>query len=408
MKSLTSLNRRNFIKNTSAAAAGITMIKPFAIASENPKKQIRLGFIGCGSRGQMVCNQMIKHGGYNIVAAADYFQDRLDEFSEKFDIPSSKLYSGLTGYQKLLDDKSVDAVAIESPPYFHPEQAEAAVKAGKHVYLAKPIAVDVPGSQSVEQSGKLATQKGLCFLVDFQTRANASFREAVRLVQNGAIGDYSFGQSYYHANNPFEKRSSTELLREDPSNPEYRLRAWGLDRTLSGDIITEQNIHTIDVSSWIMNEAPLSAVGNCSGKTRDLGDCNDHFSVIYYFNNGVDVAFTSRQFSAGGTQPAGIYNRMFGTDGALETTYSGKVILRGDPFYRGDSTNLYVTGIQENLETFHQSILKGDATNSTVGASVQSNLMTILGREAAYSRKILTWEELLQEKALKLDLDLRA
>ena len=91
MKSLTSLNRRKFIKNTSAAAAGITMIKPFAIASENPKKQIRLGFIGCGSRGQMVCNQMMKHGGYKIVAAADYFQDRLDEFSQKFDVPSSKL-----------------------------------------------------------------------------------------------------------------------------------------------------------------------------------------------------------------------------------------------------------------------------------------------------------------------------
>jgi len=409
MKPLFNFNRREFIRNTGTAAAGLALSKSFAIASDNPQRKIRIGLIGCGGRGFFICDRMLEHGSFEIVAGADYFEDRLAEFSQNYSVEKSRLYPGLNGFRKLLESKDVDAVAIMSPPYFHPEQAEAAVMAGKHVYLAKPVAVDVPGSLSIKQSGALATEKGLCYLVDFQTRANEAFKQAVRLVHGGSIGAYSFGESYYHAGNPFENRPSTDMLRQDPDNPENRLRAWGLDRVLSGDIITEQNIHTLDVSSWILNEDPISAMGTCNGKTRDAGDCNDHFSVVFKFSNSVDVVFHSRQYSANGTKPDGIYNRMFGTNGALETKYSGDVILRGKPVYKGSSANLYKTGAEENVRAFYDQILAGDASNLTVVPSVNSTLLTILGREAAYSGKVVSWTSMMDaKKRLTIDLDLRA
>ncbi len=77
---------------------------------------------------------------------------------------------------------------IESPPYFHPEQAAAAVDAGKHVYLAKPMAVDVPGCMTIAETGKKATARKLVCLIDFQTRANDLYLETLRRVHQGDIG----------------------------------------------------------------------------------------------------------------------------------------------------------------------------------------------------------------------------
>jgi predicted dehydrogenase len=318
------MERREFIAGAGAVLGAATLASRRATAQ--PK--IRLGLIGCGQRGIWLTELFRKHGGYQITAGADYFQDRLDEFAGTFDIPKYQLFTGLSGYKKLLESGVVDAVAIESPPYFHPEQTAAAVAAGKHAYVAKPVAVDVPGCKSIEASGVEGKKKGLCVLVDFQTRADVFFQEAIRRVHAGALGDFSFGESSYHASIPFQHVH--HYMEEDPKNPENRLRAWGVDKVLSGDIITEQNIHTLDVASWIMNTPPLAAMGTCSQKLRPIGDCNDHFSVIYEYPDKVDVSFTSRQFPAFGTKPDGIRNRMFGSKGVLETSYGGEVLIRGD------------------------------------------------------------------------------
>lgn len=377
-------------------------------ATSGPK--LKLGLIGCGGRGTWIAKRFLEHGGYEFISAADYFQDRLDAFSADFDVPPARCYSGLSGYRKLIESGGIDAVVIQSPPYFHPEQAAAAVEAGLHVYLAKPIAVDVPGSRSVESSGGLATRKGLTFLVDFQTRADPFFIEAIQRVHGGALGELSFGEAFYHAGNPFKQAAN--ILRPDPADPERRLRAWGVDQTLSGDIITEQNIHTLDVMSWIMDTPPVEAVGSCNQKARPWGNCHDHFSVIFRYPNSVDVSFTSRQFDAQGSKPDGIRNRMFGTEGVLETQYSGPVLLRGgaENFYRGGNTQgLYTSGAVNNIAAFHRAVASGDARNPTVAPSVRSNLVTILGREAAYTGKTVTWKKLLaKRKPLQLELELKS
>lgn len=123
----------------------------------------------------MDCELFADSGQFNFVAGADYFPEKVKEFGEKFGVAADKRFTGLSGYKKLLEQK-LDAVVIESPPYFHPEHAAAAVDAGKHVYLAKPIAVDVPGCRSIQASAKKATANKLCFLVDFQTRAHPSYQ----------------------------------------------------------------------------------------------------------------------------------------------------------------------------------------------------------------------------------------
>jgi myo-inositol 2-dehydrogenase / D-chiro-inositol 1-dehydrogenase len=388
----TGLTRRRFLTDTAGAALAFSVVKPELVRGSNGNSKVDLGIIGCGSRGSWIANLFQKHGGYNVVALADYFPDRVDGVGTKAGVPQARRFTGLSGYRRLLEQK-LDAVAIESPPFFHPTQAADAVAAGKHVYLAKPVAVDVPGCKSIEESAATATANRLCFLVDFQTRANDHFIEALRRVHSGAIGRFVFGEATYHAEDPFEDK--VQYVRA--GDPEGVLRGWGLSRELSGDIITEQNIHAIDVASWIMGGPPVSAYGTGGRKFRDVGTCWDTFSVTFKYPDNVGVAFSSRQFNGFGTRPEGIRNRMFGTEGVLETEYGGQVLVRGKQFYNGGKTpTIYEQGAVTNIAAFHDAIQKQDYKNATVPESVRSNLVTILGRTAAYEGRVVTWDELLR------------
>ena len=397
------INRRRFMAGAGAAALSFTIVKPELVRGTAANSKINLGLIGCGGRGTWIAELFKQHGGYNVVAVADYFQDRIDNAGEKLGVAAANRFPGLSGYRKLLE--KVDAVAIESPPYFHPEQAAMAVEAGCHTYVAKPIAVDVPGCHSIGESGKRAARNKRCFLVDFQTRADPFYIEALKRLRNGALGKFVFGEAIYHANCPFGRMYDT--WRNDPKNPENRLRAWGLDRVISGDIITEQNIHTLDVMSWIMDEEPVSAVGVGGRTIRPVGTCNDHFALLFEYPNKVGITFSSKQFSGHGTQPEGIRNRMFGSKGVLETEYGGQVIVRGENFYRGGKCpGIYKDGAVVNVATFHKSILEGNYENPTVAPSVRSNLITILGRTAAYTGEKVRWKSLVKSME-KLEANLK-
>ena len=398
------VSRRRFIAGAGAAAATFSVLRPELVRAYGANAKVDFGIIGCGGRGSWITNLFKQHGGYNIVAAADYFQDRVDGVGNRFGIKPEHRYTGLSGYRKLLGQK-LDAVAVESPPYFHPEHAAAAVEAGRHVYVAKPIAVDVPGCTTIGTSGRKATEKKLVFLVDFQTRADPFYCEALKRVHAGALGRFAFGESTYHAGIPWS--GQTEAAKQAATNPEARLRAWGLDKVLSGDIITEQNIHTLDVASWIMDQEPVCAFGTGGQKVRDFGTCWDTFSVTFQYPENVGIAFSSRQFNGHGTQPEGIRNRMFGSEGVLEAQYGGQVLIRGKGFYRGGrSPGIYQEGAVTNIATFHKSIQAGDCTNATVPASVRSNLVTILGRTAAYQGQVVQWKDLLSANE-KLEADLK-
>jgi predicted dehydrogenase len=389
------VNRREFLAKAGAAAVSVTILKPGLLAGTAANAKVRLGIVGCGGRGGWIAGLFQKHGGFEVVAVADYFKDRVDAVGGALGVPEAARFTGLAGYKRLLD-KGVDAVAVESPPYFHPEQAAAGVAAGAHVYLAKPVAVDVPGCRSISKSAKEAQARKLSFLVDFQTRSNPAFIEAMTRIHAGALGQVVFGEADYHADCPFEQWY--DLLRSGPANPENRLHGWGLDRALSGDMIVEQDIHALDVMNWVMQEPPLYALGTGGLRARPrIGTCWDHFVVHYQYPGGVGVGFSGRQFKGYGTSE-GIKNRMFGSKGVLETEYGGAVLIRGNNYFNGGKTpDIYESGVMANIAAFHKSIVDGRPDQSTAAPSVQSNLVAILGRKSAYEGRIVTWDKLLKD-----------
>ncbi len=393
-KSRATLSRRQFLARAAAAAATtLTVVNPRSVRGAPANSRLELGIIGCGGRGKWIGKLFEQNSNTKVVALADYFEDRLAAAREVLNVPAGRCYAGLKGYLKLLESK-VDAVAIESPPYFHPEQAQAAVDAGKHVYLAKPVAVDVPGCRIILESAKKARGK-LSFLVDFQTRNNEFFREAARRVHQGAIGKPVFGQVYY----------VTGRLRKkaEPGTPEARLRNWVFYIDLSGDIIVEQNIHVIDVATWLLDAAPLRACGTGGRKARtDVGDCWDHFVVTYWFPNDVIVDFCSGQFIKGYHD---MCVRIYGSEGTVDTHYGGEVRIEGpNPWKGGRTDRIYTEGAVNNIKDFWASINSGKFLNNAE-ESVRSNLASILGRIAAYRGRVVTWEEMLNENE-KLEADL--
>lgn len=385
------ITRRKFLATASGAAAGFTIIAPHLVRGATANSQINLGIIGCGGRGAWIADLFAKSGKFNVVAAMDYFKDRTDAVAKKHNIPEANCFNGLNGYKRLLEQK-LDAVAIETPPYFHPDQVKAAVDAGKHIYCAKPLAVDVPGCLSIGADGKRATDKKLAFHVDFQTRAMPAYQEAVGRVHKGQIGKLVTVYAEYQTNLMFEQRDNQ--LRKDPKNPEVRLRTWGIDRVLSGDVITEQNIHALDVATWIVDAEPIKAYGT-GGRARPfLGDCWDHYSVLFFFPNDLVVTFTAKQVGYGFDD---IMVRAHGTTGTIETNYGGKVWIKSrEEGFNGDTNNIYLVGVEKNVATFYDAITKADYSNPTVAPSVRSNLTTILGRTAAYKKGEVTWDEMMK------------
>jgi predicted dehydrogenase len=288
-------------------------------------------------------------------------------------------------------------VVIETPPYFHPQQASDAVDAGKHVFLAKPVAVDVPGCLLIADAGKRATAKKQVFLVDFQTRANELYRELLRRVRHGDMGEVVMAEAHY----PWSGGSRNL----PPEGLEARLRDWYNIKAFSGDFIVEQAIHALDVATWILDSDPVAATGMGGQKLRAKGSIWDHFAVNYAFANEVPLSFTCIQ-----TIPQmrdEIVARAYGSAGYLYTDYFSNVWMRSDdPFPGGSVGNLYTTGAQANIREFHQFITQGQCDNPTVAPSVRSNLTAILGREAGYLRGRLTWADLIK-KGEKLEPDLR-
>ena len=397
------ISRRDFMASAGAAAFSFAVVKAGSVRGTETNSKLRLGMIGCGMRGKDIGKKFVEHGGYEIVAAADYFEDRVNEFGDKFGVDKGHRYTSLSCYKKVLE-QGVDAVAIESPPYFHPEQAAAAIDAGVHLFMAKPCAVDVVGCNIVAETGKKATANKHCFLVDFQTRANELYREAIKRVHYGDIGRIMYGDANFVTGptwltwNPIGK-----YLEEKPNDPAARLRAWGLDKTLSGDIITEQAIHTIDVASWILDAEAISAYGTGGLVSRKIGNVWDYFAVIYQFPKDIVLSFNCKQ---GGTDDyGGILCKMYGTAGAIETHYGGEVGIRGaTPYKGGETSDIYWGGASKNIADFYNNIMNSRYGNATVQASVRSTLTSILGREAAYRRREVTWDEMIKANE-KLDAD---
>jgi len=389
LNSFNKFSRRNFVYSSTAALSSM-IVAPKIVRGAEANSKISIGLIGCGGRGSWITGLFKAHGGYEIVACADYFQDKVDKAGEKFGVDPAKRFTGLNGYRKLLE-LNLDAVVVKSPPCFHAEQIAAAVDAGKHVYTAKPVSVDVPGCRTVAESAKKATENKLAVLVDFQHRADDLYKETVRRLHSGALGELTFGEVFNHTGG-YGHPMGPEAL----GTPESRLRNWLWFKALSGDYMVEINVHTVDMMNWMLKVPPVYAVGSGGVKAKkETGDNWDHFGVLFKYPDGMPVTFTSKRYDDTAGHDKHQIVELMGTDGRLKTEYGGKCMILGKNYYAGGKNPaLYKTGAENNIATFHKMITTGDFSNDTVEPSIQSNMIAIMAREACYKGDIVTWEEI--------------
>jgi len=383
--------RREFL----AAAGGVLLLKPETVFGYQANSTVEVGLVGCGGRGNWIAPFFPQHAGAKVVALADVIKSRLDSTREKLQVEESRAYWGPEACRELAASK-LDAVIVETPPYYHPRHAAAAVDAGKHLYCAKPVAVDVPDTKSFLAAGDRARTKGLSFWVDFQSRARPVFQEVVERMRRGDIGDIAMAQVYYYANRPWTDKSTPDM---EPGLK--RMVNWIGDKVISGDIIVEQNIHVLDMANWYLGGHPLKADGtggrtSWAGTKSDTGDAWDHFAVNLQYPNNVMATFSSHQLT-------GAYSdlcvRCFGLKGCADTHYGGTVRLQCDErakSWTGAQTDdTFTAGCITNVQDFIGSIRNNKPINNAAVAA-ESNFTGILGRMAAYRGGAVTWDEMMR------------
>ncbi|NLP08984.1 Gfo/Idh/MocA family oxidoreductase, partial [bacterium] len=283
-------SRRDFLGavaavSTIAVATGSCAKKgaeiPVLAAQAPDGAPIKAGLIGCGGRGTGAAKDFLKAGNNLVITAiGDTFQDRLDSCREQLkkegqNISDDRCFVGLDAYKKVID-AGVDLVIMATPPFFRPEHFRAAIDAGKHVFMEKPVAVDPMGVKQILQAAEQATQKGLSVVTGNQRRNQYHYLKALQMIRNGAIGDLVGGQVYWNQSQLWYKERQKGW-----SDMEWMIRDWVNWVWLSGDHIVEQHVHNIDVMNWFMNAHPVKAVGMGGRARRITGDQFDFFAVDY-------------------------------------------------------------------------------------------------------------------------------
>ena len=394
-------NRRTFLK-TSALLAGGAMLSslPFSGAYAAGKDTIKIALVGCGGRGTGAAFQALTaRPNVKLVAMADAFRDRLDEsynpLFEKFgkarvDVPEDKKFVGFDGYKKAIAE--ADVVLMATPPGFRPIHFEEAIRQNKHVFMEKPVATDSPGVRKVLEVAEEAKRKKLNVVVGLQRHYQDNYRETIKRIQDGAIGDVVSGQVYWNSGGVWVRPrevSQTEM--------EYQMRNWYYFNWLCGDHITEQHIHNIDVANWVKNSYPVSAQGTGSRFLRDgkeYGEIYDNHSVEFIYEDGTVLQSQCRHYE--GTDNR-VDESFQGTKGRAYLSADNKGILsdyRGNIIYehagKGNRNPYQV----EHDELF-AAIDAGEFKFADAENAAKSTMTSLMGRYATYSGHLVKWDEAL-------------
>ncbi len=398
--------RRDFIK-AGSALAGATVLASTPVGSvfAAGSDEIKIALIGCGGRGTGAAFDAFASGqNIKLVAMADAFQDNLqstyntlkEKFGDKVDVPDSRRYVGFDGYKAAIKD--ADVVLLTTPPGFRPLHFDEAVKAGKHVFMEKPVAVDIPGIRKVLAAAEEAKKKKLNVVVGLQRRYQTNYREAIKRIQDGAIGDVYAGQVYWNSGGVWvrpRQAAQTEM--------EYQMRNWYYFNWLCGDHIVEQHVHNIDVANWVKGKYPVSIQGTGSRAHRtgkEYGEIYDNFAVELTYDDGTVVYSQCRHFE-------GISNRVDETfqasKGRVYLSAGNQAVLwdaKGNEIYRHDHKGNPNAYQQEHKELF-EAIAKNEYKFDNTEYGAYSTLTGIIGRLACYTGKVIKWD-----KALTSEIDL--
>lgn len=411
-------SRRMFIKQTSLGLAAAAVDVPLAHAFLPAEAEIKIGLIGCGGRGtgavldalgaatkviypaegyhteDVTENSRVQHKNITVVALGDVFDDRLARARGQFaklgiDVPRSRCFTGFEAYKDVLAIPEINYVILATPPHFRPRHLMAAIEAGKHVFMEKPAAVDAPGVRLVLEAGELAKKKGLGIGSGTQRRHDRGYRETIARLHDGAIGDIIYAKCYWNGGQIWviDREQGWRDL-------EWQLRNWNYFTWLSGDHYVEQHVHNLDVLNWALAAHPVKAVSAVGGRQVRVGERHghifDHFAVEFEYPNGVTVFSQARQIN--GCENI-VAEQVVGSRGT--SNCANRIDPKGGtPWrYRGESPSAYRL-THENLIA---SILSGKPINEAQAAA-ESTLTGIMGREAAYSGRAVTWDDAMKSQ----------
>lgn len=392
--------RRVFIKATGALALGSAVGMNIAVpAFGKPlkNKTLKVGLIGCGGRGSGAASQALSADPDTILTAmADVFEDRINQsyenlakaHPERVQVPPESRFSGFGGYQKVLDS-DVDVVLLTAPPYFRPTHMEAAVRAGKHIFTEKPMAVDAPGIRRVLEAARLAKEKNLSVVSGFCWRYHTPKRVTFQKVLDGAIGEVHTVYNTYNT-------GALWLRSVEPGWTEMqkKMRNWLYYNWISGDHIVEQAIHSIDMMSWAFGDVnPVSATGTGGRQSRiepEYGNIYDHFAIVYEYENGTKgIHFSRQQKNCSNSYAVEI----LGSSGrCVVDCIRDRHSIEGSETwqYRGTSNDMYQ---QEHDELF-AGIRAGRPVNDGEWMC-RSTMLGIMGRMVAYTGQTITYDQAL-------------
>jgi predicted dehydrogenase len=386
----TILNRRDALR--AAGAVGAALAVPAVHAQSPSTDLIRVGLIGAGGRGTGALQQALSVPGSNVkvTAVADAFENRIkgalkavEGMEGKVDVPEDRQFKGLDGYQKVLDH--CDLVILATPPGFRPFHFDAAIKAGKHVFMEKPVCVDSFGARLCLEAAKMADEKKLKVVVGLQRHYDSVYRATLEKVREGLAGDLIGGQVYWNGSGIWYRK------REEGQNEmQFQVNNWYHFNWLCGDHICEQHVHNIDVANWFLDALPVSAYGVGGRQQRTPGqpsEIYDHHAVNFTYPNGVSIASQCKQFPGGDNR---VNEEFQGTKGFVKigeiTDYSGKVLWK----YEGPKPNAY----QVEHDELHDAIRRDVPLNNAYYGTT-SSFSAVIGRMATYSGKVQNFEKAL-------------
>ncbi len=412
MSTVPTSGRRGFLQGSATAAAGATLLaglSPVKAAHVSNDETIRIGLIGCGGRGRGAAAQaMNTEGPTRLVAMADAFADNLDSalntlnraHKDKVDVPEDRQFVGFDAYKNVLES-DIDLVILATPPGFRPLHFEAAVNAGKHVFMEKPVAVDACGVRRVIDANDVAKSKNLAVAVGLQRHHEPIYIETINRLWDGAIGRIVATRAYWNGGGVWvrpRQEAQTEM--------EYQMRNWYYFNWLCGDHITEQHIHNLDVINWLMKGYPVSAQGQGGRQVRtgkEFGEIYDHHFVEFTYENDGDRSVMLSQcrhirdcwnqvseYAHGSNGWCDLAEgRIFNTKGNLVWEYA-----RTDA--DGARRKLH-DGHQDEHHDLFAAIRRGERPNEAEYGAY-SSMTSVLGRMATYSGKEISWNDALNSE----------
>jgi myo-inositol 2-dehydrogenase / D-chiro-inositol 1-dehydrogenase len=359
-----------------------TVLAAVPAAATAANSAVTIGLIGCGGRGRFDSGYMSKAPGARFVAVCDLFEERMELARTSLAAPGARRYSD---YRELLAS-GVDAVLIATNEFTHPEIFEAAVEAGKHIYIEKPAAIDLEGCRRVSRANRTA-RPDRTIMFGFQQRYAPGYRKAKKLVESGGIGPMQMALSHWIKGAVTAKQP----VLPHPANMLDKIRYGTWWRDGSGDIIVDTYVHGVDVLNWFLGGHPVKAVGAGGRSVRKSGNVMDHCTAIFSYPSGVDATLVGSQIAP--LFYRAVNEQFFGADSAVETAREYWTHYRSAAQAVTEREPREITA--EAVEEFVARIA-GKRPINTVESAVESTMTAILGRMAIDGRREVAWEEMLK------------